>query len=63
MFAPVKERDVHGMGFSHKIGDLVKIRSDKLGTLCNRMRHAQDCEPWTFGVAQLMRNLSKRRLI
>jgi fumarylacetoacetate (FAA) hydrolase family protein len=63
MFAPVKDRDVPGMGFSHKIGDLVKIKSDKLGTLCNRMRHAQDCEPWTFGVAQLMRNLSKRRLI
>jgi fumarylacetoacetate (FAA) hydrolase family protein len=63
MFAPVKDRDVPGMGFSHKIGDLVKIKSDKLGTLCNRMRHAHDCEPWTFGVSQLMRNLSKRRLI
>jgi len=63
MFAPVKDRDVPGMGFSHKIGDLVKIKSNKLGALCNRMRHAQDCEPWTFGVAQLMRNLSKRRLI
>jgi fumarylacetoacetate (FAA) hydrolase family protein len=63
MFAPVKDRDVPGMGFSHKIGDVVKIKSDKLGALSNRMRHAQDCEPWNFGATQLMRNLARRRLI
>ncbi len=63
MFAPVQDRDVPGMGFSHKIGDVVTIKSDKLGALSNRMRHAHDCEPWTFGATQLMRNLARRRLI
>jgi fumarylacetoacetate (FAA) hydrolase family protein len=63
MFAPTEDRDVAGMGFSHKIGDIVNIRSDKLGTLSNRMRHTADCEPWQYGTAQLMRNLAKRRLI
>ena len=63
MFAPTEDRDVPGMGFSHKVGDIVKIRSDKLGTLSNRMRHSNDCEPWNYGAAQLMRNLASRRLI
>ncbi len=63
MFAPTKDRDVPGMGFSHKIGDIVQVRSDKLGALVNRMRHTDDCAPWKFGAAQLMRNLAKRRLI
>ena len=63
MFAPTEDRDVPGMGFSHKLGDLVKIRSDKLGTLVNRMRHSNDCEPWNFGATHLMRNLARRRLI
>jgi fumarylacetoacetate (FAA) hydrolase family protein len=63
MFAPTEDRDVPGMGFSHKIGDIVKISSDKLGSLANRMRHTNDCEPWNFGATQLMRSLAKRRLI
>jgi fumarylacetoacetate (FAA) hydrolase family protein len=63
MFAPTDDRDVPGMGFSHKVGDVVKISSDKLGTLANRMQHTNDCEPWKFGTTQLMRSLAKRRLI
>jgi fumarylacetoacetate (FAA) hydrolase family protein len=63
MFAPTEDRDVPGMGFSHKIGDIVEIKSDKLGVLANRMRHTNDCEPWNFGAAQLMRSLAKRQLI
>jgi fumarylacetoacetate (FAA) hydrolase family protein len=63
MFAPTEDRDVPGMGFGHKIGDIVKIRSDKLGALANRMRHTDHCEPWNFGATQLMRSLAKRRLI
>ena len=63
MFAPTDDRDVPGMGFSHKIGDIVKIKSDKLGALANRMRHTSDCAPWDFGVSQLMRSLARRRLI
>jgi fumarylacetoacetate (FAA) hydrolase family protein len=63
MFAPTEDRDVPGMGFSHKIGDIVTVSSDKLGALANRMRHSNDCEPWDYGTAQLMRNLAMRRLI
>src|ERR1700692_288859 len=63
MFAPTEDRDVPGMGFSHKVGDLVQIRSGKLGALANRMRHTDACAPWNFGVSHLMRSLAKRRLI
>jgi fumarylacetoacetate (FAA) hydrolase family protein len=63
MFAPTEDRDVPGMGFSHKVGDLVQIRSEKLGALANRMRHTHECAPWNFGASHLMRSLAKRRLI
>ena len=63
MFAPVVDRDAPGKGFTHKEGDIVAIAADKLGRLVNRMRHARDCPPWTFGTASLMRNLAKRGLL
>ena len=63
MFAPVADRDVAGRGFTHKSGDIVKVGADRLGTLVNRMRTSDACEPWVFGAGQLMRNLAGRRLI
>ena len=63
MFAPVEDRGAPGQGFTHKVGDRVVIRSPALGALVNRMRHCQDCEPWTFGAAALMRNLAARGLL
>ena len=63
MFAPVKDRDAPGKGFTHKVGDIVTVGSEKLGRLVNRMKHAQDCARWHFGVAALMRNLGKRGLL
>jgi len=63
MFAPVADRDAAGRGFTHKEGDIVTVAADKLGGLVNRMRHSQDCPPWTFGAASLMRNLAKRGLL
>ena len=63
MFAPIEDRDVPGQGFTHKIGDIVTVAAPKLGRLVNRMRHAGDCEPWTFGAGALMRNLAARGLI
>jgi len=63
MFAPTQDRGAPGEGFTHRIGDIVTIASDKLGRLANRMRHATDCAPWTFGTGALMRNLSKRGLL
>jgi len=59
----VKDRDAPGKGFTHKVGDIVTVGSEKLGRLVNRMKHAQDCARWDFGVAALMRNLGKRGLL
>jgi len=62
MFAPIKDRDAPGKGFTHKIGDIVTIAEPSLGRLINRMRSSEDCEPWTFGSGALMRNLARRGL-
>ncbi|MEV4299298.1 fumarylacetoacetate hydrolase family protein [Microbispora rosea] len=63
MFAPIQDRDRPGEGFTHKVGDIVRISSPALGTLVNRVRHAEECEPWNFGVRDLMGNLVKRGLL
>ena len=63
MFAPVEDRDAPGKGFTHKPGDIVTIAAPPLGALVNRMRHTNECEPWTFGTGHLMRNLAKRGLL
>ena len=62
MFAPIQDRDVEGEGFTHKAGDVVTIANDRLGALVNTVRHCSDCAPWTFGAADLMRNLAGRGL-
>lgn len=63
MFAPIEDRDVPGMGFTHKLRDVVTIQSDELGSLVNVVRHSEECEPWEFGVGSLMRNLALRGLL
>ncbi len=63
MFAPVMDREEKGKGFTHKVGDVVRIRSASLGTLANRVNHSEAIEPWTFGLAALMRNLARRGLL
>jgi fumarylacetoacetate (FAA) hydrolase family protein len=63
LFAPVKDRDTVGGGFTHKYGDMVSISTPQLGTLVNRMQRTDRCPPWTFGCAHLMRNLAKRGLL
>lgn len=63
LFAPTQDRDAPGGGFTHKLGDTVTISSPKLGTLRNRMQHTDQCPPWNFGIAQLMRNLAQRGLL
>ena len=63
MFAPVADRGAPGKGFTHRPGDVVTVSSGKLGSLVNRMRHAEACPAWDFGVAALMRNLARRGLI
>ncbi len=63
MFAPTADRGAAGKGFTHAIGDIVTIATPKLGRLVNRIATADACEPWTFGTAALMRNLSRRGLL
>lgn len=63
MFAPVKDRDATGQGFTHKRDDIVTIGAPKLGRLINRMRPSDECEPWQFGVAALMTNLARRKYL
>ena len=63
MFASVEDRGAPGKGFTHKIGDIVTVAAPQLGRLVNRMRHSDQCEPWTFGTGALMRNLAQRGLL
>jgi fumarylacetoacetate (FAA) hydrolase family protein len=63
LFAPVQDRDHPGEGFTHKVGDIVTIRSARLGALVNRVDLCTECPPWTFGASHLMRNLAGRGLL
>jgi fumarylacetoacetate (FAA) hydrolase family protein len=63
MFAPVQDRDAPGQGFTHKRDDIVTVAAPQLGKLVNRMRMSDDCEPWTFGVGALMKNLAGRKIL
>jgi fumarylacetoacetate (FAA) hydrolase family protein len=63
MFAPVQDRDAPGMGFTHHAGDVVTIAADRLGALVNVVTTCDQAPPWTFGAADLMRNLAKRGLL
>jgi fumarylacetoacetate (FAA) hydrolase family protein len=63
MFAPVKDRDTPGEGFTHKRDDIVTIAAPQLGKLINRMRSSGECEPWTFGVSALMKSLAQRKVL
>jgi fumarylacetoacetate (FAA) hydrolase family protein len=63
LFAPTQDRDEPGRGFTHKPGDVVAIRSNRLGTLRNTVTTSAAAEPWCFGIADLMLNLSRRGLL
>lgn len=63
LFAPTKDRDVPGEGFTHKQGDIVSISSPKLGCLTNTVRLSTECSEWTFGIRELMANLARRNLL
>jgi fumarylacetoacetate (FAA) hydrolase family protein len=63
MFAPVEDRDVPGRGFTHKPGDVVRVFSERLGILENRVTTCEAAPPWRFGLSALMRNLAARGLL
>ncbi len=63
MFAPTQDRDTPGRGFTHKVGDVVRVSTPTLGILENRVVTSKSAAPWTFGVSALMRNLASRGLL
>jgi fumarylacetoacetate (FAA) hydrolase family protein len=63
MFAPKDDRGAPGMGFTHHEGDLVTIYAAELGSLTNRMTMSDKAPPWSYGTADLMRNLARRGLL
>ena len=63
LFAPTDDRDEPGRGFTHKIGDKVRISSPKLGSLVNIVTTSCEAPAWRFGTRALMRNLAARGLL
>jgi fumarylacetoacetate (FAA) hydrolase family protein len=63
LFAPIEDRDQPGAGFTHKLGDRVRIASPLLGQLHNRVTTSDQAAPWTFGLGALMHNLAARGLL
>ena len=63
LFAPTDDRDEPGRGFTHKIGDEVRISTPKLGTLANIVSTSRDAPAWEYGTRALMRNLAARGLL
>ncbi|HVS24042.1 MAG TPA: fumarylacetoacetate hydrolase, partial [Gammaproteobacteria bacterium] len=63
LFAPIQDRDEPGRGFTHKVGDVVQISSERLGTLVNTVTTSQRAAPWTVGIGALMANLAARGLL
>ena len=63
MFAPTQDRHGPGQGFTHVVGDRVRIAAPELGALVNRVVHADQAPRWTFGIGALMKNLAGRGLL
>lgn len=63
LFAPVEDRGEVGRGFTHKIGDVVRISTPRLGALINTVTTSDIAAPWHFGVRSLMNNLAQRGLL
>jgi fumarylacetoacetate (FAA) hydrolase family protein len=63
LFAPVQDRGAKGLGFTHKVNDVVRVSSERLGVLENKVTTCEQAPPWTFGVTELMQNLAGRGLL
>ena len=61
LFAPTQDRDDPGRGFTHKIGDEVRISTPSLGTLANRVTTSRDAPPPTAVSADRDRHTGHRR--
>lgn len=60
LFSPTHDRGGEGLGFTHHLDDIVRISSPKLGMLVNRVNHSEKAPRWTFGVRELIANLTAR---
>lgn len=60
MFAPTQDRHGPGQGFTHVVGDVVRIATPLLGSLVNQVSTCEQAPAWTYGVAALMRDLAQR---
>jgi len=60
MFTPTGDRGERNRGFTHKVGDIVTIRSPQLGALVNRVDYCDAIAPWAFGIHDLL-NCVRRR--
>ena len=63
MFSPIADRDHVGGGFTHHLGDRVRIATPSLGALVNHVQRSNAIAPWTFGVRALYANLMRRGLL
>ncbi|MFY0653786.1 MAG: fumarylacetoacetate hydrolase family protein [Cyclobacteriaceae bacterium] len=61
MFAPTKDRDIPGNGFTHKIADQVSIFSKHLGILTNWVNTCDQLPQWEFGITALINYLTNRQ--
>lgn len=61
-FSPAKDRGEPGQGFTHRVGDLVRIATPRLGALVNRVDRTDACPPWRFGTGALFGSLARRGL-
>ena len=62
LFSPTQDRGGKGMGFTHHLGDVVRISSPRLGMLVNRVNQSETMPRWEFGLRQLIGNLHGRGL-
>ena len=62
-FAPVWDRFGEGSGFTHVDGDRIRISCPLIGELTHGVQRCPTLAPWEFGLLELMRNLSARKLL
>ena len=63
MFAPTRDREVAGQGFTHARGDVVTIANPALGRLVNVVTTSEDALRWQWGIGRLMGNLAARGVL
>lgn len=63
MFAPTQDRHGPGQGFTHVVGDVVRIATPRLGALVNRVTTSDQAPAWTYGAGALMRDLARRGVL